>query len=277
MNSINKKILFFSLVFIIFLIPLTSAADYLTCATGETCIKIYHGGGGGIDLTFNSVCKHIINNHATNDYFIPPTTRGTDYSTFLTNHPAEISVTNCAVVSCPAGQTQIGSSCIPLTSNPVCVTTYGNACGGLPCTNAGTIACDGTCTGTFKAPGTDCNTESGRCTTQSGGIFTPGLGIGTVDCTLAFGKCNGEGTCIGWSGTGCDSCPFGTTTYSTIGGYPKNTICNREGNQATFNDGDIWYSWVYANNRFCKLQEKVSCGLSCTEVETTEFEWRMKP
>jgi hypothetical protein len=96
MKKILKQIFILSIISLIFLIPLTYAATgYLTCATGETCVRIDHGGGseGKINMALGPLCYTITNNHVSNDYFIP--TRSTDFSSFLTDHPAEISVTAC--------------------------------------------------------------------------------------------------------------------------------------------------------------------------------------
>jgi hypothetical protein len=131
------------------------------------------------------------------------------------------------------------------------------------------------CTG--QASGTDCNFQTGSCGSGYDGILVPGLG-GTTICVTPTGKCDGSGNCIGWTGIGCSGCPFGTTRYSTMGGYPYNTACNKNGNQMAFKyTTGIWTTWSYSEARYCKHEEEVSCGLTCTDVETTNYEWRIKP
>jgi len=180
-----NKFFFILLIFLSSISLISASVDYLSCNAGENCIKLYHG--STIDSTYNSVCYTIKNSHASNDYFIPPRDKTTDFQSFHDSPPSGISIANCAV-SAP-------------------VTTY--------------------------------------------------------------------------SGTGCDSCPFETRTVVTLGGYPHDTECIKNGNQVRSKDGSgNWYDWTYTGLRPCK--EEYDCGIwwqpwTWGKICTATLDWEMKP
>jgi hypothetical protein len=152
-----KKLFILVFVLSFLLIPLIFAAtDYLSCATGETCIKIYHG-GSTIDLTYNSQCHTIKNNHASNDYFIPPITRSADFAAFLSNHPSDISVSNCPI----SEESSSGESSDSESSGTTTTTSGGGASWG-----------GGENTGTTTPPAEECGageySSGGQCFADTG-------------------------------------------------------------------------------------------------------------
>ncbi|MEK6826953.1 MAG: hypothetical protein AABX99_00525 [Nanoarchaeota archaeon] len=102
----------------------------------------------------------------------------------------------------------------------------------------------------------------------------PPEGVSVTNCAVAI-------TTTTYSGNGCDSCPFGSTKWSTLGGYPYNTDCNKNGYQARFKyPSGVWETWSYTNARWCKTE--YNCGvwwnpLTWWDICTTTFDWEMKP
>lgn len=113
-----------------------------------------------------------------------------------------------------------------------CVSNVGQSCGGNSCTNAGTVACDGTCTGaSYLARGTSCASNK---------------------------ACDGSGTCQGWSGSDCFSCPFGHTGL-TAG---DTAYCNNDGTYLSAS----YPSYTWSNTRaicalpaLCCWSQIISC------------------
>jgi hypothetical protein len=90
MKNTNKKILVFSILFLLILVPLISAASTpAECASG-VCKRINHGGDTLNGLCVDTVCYNIKNNHASNDYFIP--TVVADFNSFSSNLPSGITI-----------------------------------------------------------------------------------------------------------------------------------------------------------------------------------------
>jgi len=140
---------------------------------------------------------------------------------------------------CGANQACTNGKCVS-----TCVSNMGTSCGGTSCVNAGTINCAGTCTGTSNmAKGTAC---------------------GSGDST----SCDGSGTCAGWSGSGCGSCPFGK--IANQGGSVW--ACTLSGDQGRNpNPGGSWGTGQYA----ARCSDSYSCWLffTCSEDDS----WAIKP
>mgnify|MGYP001583711213 CR=1 FL=1 len=107
----------------------------------------------------------------------------------------------------------------------VCVSNFGQSCfpsgTDASCVNLGITQCDGSCLGaSYKSKATSCAGDD-------------------------WHSCDGQGHCVGWSGTGCGSCPFGKYKYIT------NYACYNPNNfyQGTwYNDyRDFWNPWGYYN------------------------------
>jgi hypothetical protein len=193
-------------------------------------------------------------------------------------------VPNCAEKNC--GDDGCGGVCGTCTLPQICgaigvcgrpcVANYNTPCGASDCKYAGQVACDGSCINNApKAYGEDCDVQNVDCWSGEW-LNTNNYGTKSA-CSLAFGKCDSLGNCIQWKGTGCESCPFGTTTYTSFGNYPKNTVCKPNGNLATFTLNGAWFSWVTIESRPCNFQNEVSCGVSCKDVVTTNVDWVLKP
>jgi hypothetical protein len=124
-----------------------------------------------------------------------------------------------------------------------CVSNVGASCGGTSCVNAGTINCAGTCTGTSNvAKGTDC-------------------GDGTT-------ACDGAGSCTGWSGSGCGSCPYGNENQ--LGS--NNWACKLNGNQGRNpSPGGTWLTLQYS----ARCDHSYTCWLIFTCW--SDDSWGIKP
>ncbi len=124
MNSINKKIFVFSLVFLVFLMPLTSAASGFRTeneckGAGVTgiCYEIDHG--DNIPCFFD---KKITNTHPTNNYFIPVKTNA-EFTSFTEHPPEGVTITDCAVAS----------TCYTVASSGCDLDRSKSCCSGLRC------------------------------------------------------------------------------------------------------------------------------------------------
>jgi hypothetical protein len=156
-------------------------------------------------------------------------------------------ISNNLLSPCPSGQhwDVPSQGCV---AN--CVSNMGQSCGGTSCVYAGTIQCDGSCTGySFVARGTACADD--------------------------WHACSGGGACLGWSGTGCDPslrgwgggdvCPWGSSHQD------NNWYCNiPAGYQGRWDDGSwhAWGGWAY-----CMQLQCPSIG-GCTG---DGYHWQIKP
>jgi hypothetical protein len=144
----------------------------------------------------------------------------------------------------------------------ICTSNVGQSCT-TDCIKVGTINCTGSCVASsakyYEAKGTDC-------------------GEGNTD-----GICDGKGNCIGWSGSGCDSCPFG----SVVDNGPAD-LCAWTGNSETkyckLGTGNTG-TWCGTQWASCLPWEpyKVMChsiepGFMCIgQISNTNINWKIKP
>lgn len=156
------------------------------------------------------------------------------------------------------GIVQCGGSCSVLTP-----ANFGASCtlsGDASCVTAGTIQCDGSCSGGYVAKGTDCN-------------------------SAGTSACDASGNCLGWSGTGCSNCPFGTTELHCSSDNSNHWFCANQGNtyQGRYSWSGSWKSWSY--NIKCLTNtwwEGARCGdevcpLSQPCYNSNDIQWQMKP
>ena len=128
---------------------------------------------------------------------------------------------------CPQGQ-KVGNPCYPI----------GNA---ALCMNMGTITASATCTGySFANAGTSCISDGSQ-------------------------TCNGKGQCEGWSGYGCSSCPFGSSS-ANVAGNLNDYCCNANPSE---NVAILEYC---AEDSSCHCPATGSCS-----VCTNDYSWGMKP
>ncbi len=185
-------------------------------------------------------------------------------------------VANSLLSPCPLGQhLNSQNNCVA-----TCVSNYGT--GNTPCypsgasstcTNAGTVQCDGSCSG-FSY-----------------------LRFGTQSSCSTDTACDGIGHCQGYSGTGCSGCPFGHVngppandgTYNiycidgyTTGGTWSTTYLYAA---TSYLDGVTWgtragtssqdSSFFLCHNTYTCSCYSGSCSPpACTE---TDYSWKMKP
>ena len=192
--KINKKIFAFSFVSFIFLIPLiyadTSSTDdtYKTC--NGFCFKLEHNHGNDLNrFGINGVCKDIKNSDPSIDYFMPFNSAA-EINAFIQNHPASISITDCASTCYSAGQ----QGCLNDRSK--------SCCSGLTCkgpTNGGNA--QGICLPTTSSctPQT-CSQLGKQCGSVNNGCNS------TLNCgTCSGGKTCTGGHCLGTYGSSCTS------------------------------------------------------------------------
>jgi len=140
----------------------------------------------------------------------------------------------------------------------------GNLCGCVPnvetktcgvtsqCESPNTVTCLSsglwpTCTPNYVAKGTDCNTAKTNA-------------------------CDGAGSCIGWSGNGCGSCPFGSSSGR----------CTLSGNQGRSKhpaeEEHHYSSWSYSTNPQCSRDACCWWQLICINPKCAYgYDWQIKP
>lgn len=159
-----------------------------------------------------------------------------------------------------------------INNGELCGKTPGTQCypagiNDISCTNAGTIANDGiTCSGwSYKPFGTACQDSDHAC--------------------------NGAGACVGWSGTGCGSCPWGSLFVDNSGIYGC-FLCTagfrNAGGTATCNSplylgnyymgyDNSWSSWSSGSGgqNFVRCHcDSGSCGVY---LSGRDVQWKIKP
>ena len=201
--------LFIFLIFLSSISLISASADYSSCAIGETCINLHHG--SIIDLTFNSICHTITNNHASNNYFIPPTTRTADFNSFITNPPLDIVLTDCVEVRECAGK-NAGTDC-----NFQSGTCYGSD-GGLLTPGLGTVVL--------------CLDPIGKC--DATGNCISWVGKGCDDCP--FGESSHSCALDGNQGRASDKGKVWTDWHDDI-----NPIC-----ESSYGCGFLWLSTCWS-------------------------------
>lgn len=194
---------------------------------------------------------------------------------------------------------------------------FGQNCppGDANCINPGTIQCDEiTCSGSYKASGTNCGTNlacdgNGNCVStcvpnvgqscDDGNLCTTGettqcdgscsgwspVARGT-NCEGGYKACDGSGNCLRWTGTGCDSCPWGKSDklYKGSGIDVTYYVCILNGNQGRSSAGAFASPtsppWSYSEENAAKCWQRQCSKMVlfwCTKHSTSNFNWQIKP
>jgi hypothetical protein len=133
-----------------------------------------------------------------------------------------------------------------------CAANYGQSCpsGDASCINPGTIQCDGTCSGSYKSKGTSCTSDD-------------------------WHACDGEGSCLGWKGYGCGSCPFGFTQFACCPGGERycatGWVCGACKNLGIYRGYPDYHTGGWA------LSSPI-CGVAKpSQYVVISNDWKMKP
>ncbi len=151
-----------------------------------------------------------------------------------------------------------------------------------------TIDCDyldGTCrnyndvnatcqaSGTWNTPACNSYTNTGRGITCPSGSACSG---GACIMGITWGTCDGSGSCMGYYGSDCTTCPYGYTQFSTAdsdGHY--DSYCNYQSGSlylyGQYYTGSAWSSWQDQNG-LC--QHRYGCG---SDVCYSYYDWRQRP
>jgi hypothetical protein len=171
--------------------------------------------------------------------------------------------------------------------------SYSTYSGAVP--NPGHVATEimfssGTNLQTSINAGTFCGCTPG--TTQSCGTSTACITYTDVTCTsswtwpacsnptyAAFGTscgsnvgCDGAGNCVGYSGSGCGSCPFGTTNNNNCGN--ANTLCHACPNGQA-DCSNHWGGYYWRDIGWAMVCSYQTCGIS--GCSGTDVSWNIYP
>lgn len=149
--------------------------------------------------------------------------------------------------------------------------------------------------GNTKKCGTDaaCITYPTITCNSSGGwpACNPSYAAFGAACQDSDHACNGAGNCSGWSGTGCSSCPFGSSplgnyytgcylctagTNTGGNGYP---VCNSPLYLGSYRAPYGWTTWCNSGvSRSCWNAIQCNChGGGCPFGGSGDLNWKIKP
>ncbi len=107
--------------------------------------------------------------------------------------------------------------------------------------------------------------------------------IGTACTSDNWHSCNGVGSCLGWSGTGCSSCPYGYTRTGTLNVCylcpNQDFYCNSASPLQAMSSRDTasWNAGRYCNSGL-PYQGYMRCSqIACGTTSGTQYSWRIKP
>jgi hypothetical protein len=133
-----------------------------------------------------------------------------------------------------------------------CTTNYTQPCpsGDVSCINLGTIQCNGTCSGSYKSKGTNCTSDD-------------------------WHACDGEGSCLGWKGYGCGSCPFGFTQFACCPGGER--YCSTGWVCGACNNLGIYRGYPDYHTGGWALSSPICGTARPAQYVVISKDWKMKP